>query len=108
MTSELFFIALLATYRLTIMLNSESGPGDIFGHLRARMGVQYDEHSNPYGTNWIAEGVLCFFCLSVWIALGISALVLVALSIQRDDWVFWLLFPFALSGGAIFLKKYAG
>lgn len=108
MTIELFLIAYLAVYRLTFMLNSEDGPGDIFGRLRTRVGVRYDEHSHPYGTNWIAEGVLCFYCLSVWVGFGVTALLLIAWLAGHVDIALFALLPFALSGGAIFLKKWAG
>lgn len=105
---ELLIVALLATYRITFMLNSEAGPADIFGRLRARIGVKYDEHSNPYGTNWVAEGVLCFMCLSVWVAFGAAALLVAGILLNHVLLAEVLLLPFALSGGAIFLKKWAG
>lgn len=105
---EIFLIALLATYRITFMLNSEAGPADIFGRFRTLIGVKYDEHSNPYGTNWVAEGVLCFMCLSVWIALGATALLVAGILLNHVLFAEVLLLPFALSGGAIFLKKWAG
>lgn len=108
MSPELFILAALAVYRLTFMLNAENGPADIFGRLRTRIGIKYDEYSNPYGTNWIAEGILCFFCLSVWVSFGLTGLVLLALALERADLATWGLFPFALSGLAIFLKKWTG
>lgn len=108
MTIELLLIALLATYRLTLMLNSEPGPADIFGRFRTRIGVTYDQYSNPVASNWVAEGVLCFYCLSVWIAFGVTALVVAAVLLNRLDVAQWILFPFAISGGAVFIKKWAG
>lgn len=108
MSPELLIIAALAVYRLTFMLNAEAGPGDIFGRLRARMGVKFDQYSNPYSDHWIGQGVLCYYCLSVWIAFGISALVLAAFAFNRADIAFWGLLPFALSGISIFLKKWTG
>ena len=105
---EIGVIATLATYRLTFMLNNEAGPADIFGRLRTRIGVKYDEHSNPYGTNWVADGVLCFMCLSVWVAFGVAALVVIGIVTERLLIAELLLLPFALSGGAIYLKKAVG
>ena len=105
---EITLIAAFAVYRLTLMLNAERGPGDIFERLRVWIGVKVDQYSNPYGTNWLSSGVLCFYCLSVWIAFGVTALALVALLANRTDIAFWLLFPFALSGVAVFLKKWTG
>lgn len=105
---ELALIALLATYRITFMLNSEAGPADIFGRFRTLVGVTYDEYSKPVGSNWFAEGVLCFMCLSVWIGIGATALLAIGLLVGHVLFVEFLLLPFALSGGAIFLKKWAG
>lgn len=105
---EIGIIAALATYRLTFMLNSESGPAQIFERLRVRVGVRYDEYTRPYGLNWVAEGFLCFFCLSVWIATVIVvALVLGAFSHVLEG-VLIVLAPFALSGAAVYLKKAVG
>lgn len=108
MSIELLIVAFLAIYRLTLMLNSEPGPGDIFGRFRTFIGVRFDQYSNPIATNWVAEGVLCFYCLSVWIAFGVTALVIVAVVVDRLDVAQWILFPFAASGGAVFMKKWAG
>lgn len=105
---EMFVIASLATYRITAMLNNEKGPGDIFGKFRVRIGVRYDVYSNPFGMNWIAEGVLCFYCLSVWVGFAVSAFIVLATVTGFPLVGSLLLFPFALSGLAVFLKKWAG
>jgi hypothetical protein len=105
---EIGLIAGLAVYRLTFMLNSETGPAEIFVRLRTRLGVRFDQHSNPYGTNWVAEGVLCFFCLSVWIAFAVCGLLGVAALLGHVETAVYILFPFALSGGAVYLKKAVG
>lgn len=115
---ELFIIGLLATYCITFMLNSLNGPGDIFGRFRSWLGVRYDEHSNPYGTNWRAEAILCFYCLSLWVAFAITALILMLILLGRfiegeppltySGTAALVFMPFAMSGGAIFLKKWTG
>lgn len=105
---EIFAIAALAVYRWTLMLNNEHGPADIFARLRTRIGVRYDEHSNPYGTNWVAEGVLCPFCLSVWIGLAASFLLAFTAVLGHVEIGVYLLFPFALSGVTVYLKKAVG
>jgi len=115
---ELFIIGTLATYRWTAMLNNEAGPGDIFGKLRTRLGVKFDQYSNPYGTNWISEGMLCFYCLSVWVALFISGIIVVFIIYGRltnheppltfIEAALLVLLPFAMSGGAVYLKKAVG
>lgn len=108
MTAEFLLIALLAVYRLTQMLNAEAGPADIFGRFRTRIGVTYDQYSNPVASNWFAEGVLCFYCLSVWVGFGVTLLIVAAALLNHIDVAQWLLFPFAISGGAVFMKKWAG
>ena len=105
---ELTLLAILATYRITFLLNSESGPGQIFTRFRTRIGVRFDQHSNPYGSNWLAEGVLCFFCLSVWIGTGLSILGVLAILAGHPLVFAYAVLPFAASGGAVFLKKWAG
>lgn len=105
---ELMLLAILATYRITFLLHNERGPADVFTRFRTRIGVKYDQHSNPYGTNWLAEGVLCFFCLSVWVAFGAALLLLIGYLTGHLLLAEGLLLPFAFSGGAIFLKKWGG
>jgi hypothetical protein len=108
MLLEIGLVAGLATYRLTFMVNSETGPAQIFTRFRTRIGVTYDQYSNPIGNNWIAEGVLCFFCLSVWIAFGVCGLLGLAALLGHIEAAVYILFPFALSGGAVYLKKAVG
>jgi hypothetical protein len=108
MSLELLIIAALAVYRLSYMLNAEAGPADIFGRLRARMGVKYDQYSNAYSDHWLGQGMLCFYCLSVWIAFSVTVFVFIASTLDRATIALWVLFPFALSGLAIFLKKWVG
>lgn len=95
-------IACLATYRLTLLISSEGGPYNILERFRYLIGVRYDEYSKPYGTNTWARGVLCPYCLSVWVALGVTAVVYLAPQFEP------VLVVFALSGVTVFLKKWAG
>ena len=108
MTPILFLVASLAVYRITYLLHSESGPFDMFGWLRSHLGVRYDEHSNPYSTGAISEMLLCFYCLSVWA--GLAAALLLWLSQRGDnlDLALYVLLPFALSGAAAFMTRWAG
>ncbi len=106
MNVELLFIATLATYRVTLMLNSEAGPADIFARFRSYMGVKYDENSLAYGTNWFSEGILCYFCLSVWIGIAVTIWIVVLSTLDKTSIAYWTLFPFALSGGAILLRNH--
>lgn len=105
---EVFIIGSLATYRWTAMLNNEAGPGDIFERFRTRIGVRFDEYSKPYGTNWRAEGVLCFYCLSVWVGIAITIWLILAALLGFLFIGAILLFPFAMSGVAVYFKKAVG
>lgn len=105
---EVGIIALLATYRITAMLNNEMGPGQIFAKLRTRVGVVYDVHSNPQSTGFWSEVILCFYCLSVWVATFVTAALVVGALSHVLEGVLIVLAPFALSGGAVFMKKWAG
>lgn len=103
MRAELLIIAALATYRLTYLISSESGPADILGRMRSRMGVKYDQYSNAYGTGWLSEGILCFYCTSVWVGIMIAIGLLLIPMITEA-----VCLPFALAGFASFLKRWAG
>lgn len=108
MTFQLFLIAFLATYRVTLLLSREAGPGDIFGALRARVGVRVDEYSKEYSTGWLSEAVLCPYCLSVWIAGSVWLFVLVMAGAGRLDIAEIVLLPLALSGACVFCFKWGG
>lgn len=79
-------IAALFVYRLARMLAEEEGPFKVFTWLRERA---------PTGT-WIARGVECIMCLSVWVALPVAYYI-------GGDWILtWL----ALSAVAVIIKKW--
>lgn len=105
---EVFIIGALSTYRLTAMINSEAGPADMFGKFRSMIGIKFDQYSNPYGTNWVAEGVLCFYCLSVWIGFAVMVWLMIAALLDFILLGVILLFPLAFSGVAVYLKKAVG
>ena len=79
-------IGVLAVWRLSHLLNSEDGPGEIF--LKAR------HHA---GTGWLGQLLGCFMCLSLWVALPVTWL-------TCRPWKQRALFWPALSGGAIMLE----
>jgi hypothetical protein len=82
-----FLLAVLATWRVTHLLGSEDGPGDILVRLRVRLG-----HS------FAGKLMDCFNCLSVWVAAPAALFV----SLKPVDWFLsWL----ALSGGACLLER---
>lgn len=84
-----FFVATLATWRVSHLLASEDGPGDIIAHARASLG------NSALGS--LAD---CFGCLSIWIAIPFSFFVCVR---PLELVMTWL----ALSGAAFLLERLA-
>jgi Protein of unknown function (DUF1360) len=82
-----FFLAVLATWRMTHLLASEDGPADIIVRFRALLGQSI-----------FGKLMDCFNCLSLWIA------ALAALFVSRRP-VEWFVCWFALSGGACLLER---
>jgi hypothetical protein len=88
MSTEFRFIcAMLATWRLTHLLNAEDGPFDVVVQLRARM-----------GDSVAGRAMDCFYCLSLWMAAPLALFV-------STDLVGWFVAWLALSGGACLLDR---
>lgn len=110
---EIILIATFLVYRITFMLNSEEGPGHVFRKIRERLGVQYDDRDRPTATNWRAEAVLCFYCLSIWVGGLVTLVIAAGLILSRVEITAFLaavllMLPFALSGAAVFIYKLVG
>ena len=93
----------LAVWRFSSLLVQEGGPWDIFARLRHRIGVRYDAESLPYGRNEFAKGIVCTWCISVWLGLIATAMYLLAPRITV-----LLALPFALSAFAIVIDEKVG
>lgn len=92
---EALILGSLSVWRLTYMLQEESGPFAIFEKLRARI----DRMSWKDGG--VRDGFNCFYCLSVWIAILLVGLFLLS------SWVFLTLtFILSISAVAIFVNKF--
>ena len=86
----LFIIAALAVWRITHLLQAESGPFDLFLKLRKGMAIiRFGELAN------------CFYCLSIWIAIPFSYVV-------GSGWTERVMLWPALSGAAILLERATG
>lgn len=108
MKLEVLLILALTTYRLTLLMSKEPGPFDMFGRFRSWVGVKFDEHSRPYATGQISEMVLCPYCLSVWIGIGVTLMWVAAQNLGVEVILFYVLLPFALSGLSVFFFKWTG
>ncbi len=82
-----FFLAALATWRVSHLLASEDGPGDVVARLRARLG------DSVFGQ--LAD---CFGCLSVWIAIPLAFFV-------SEGALNLVVTSLALSGAAFLLER---
>jgi hypothetical protein len=83
----MFFLAALATWRVTHLLASEDGPADLIIRFRIRL-----------GNTFAGKLMDCFNCISLWIAAPAALLV----SRNPTEWpLIWL----ALSGAACLLER---
>lgn len=104
----LLLVIAFSTYRLTLLISKEAGPFDIFGRFRTWSGVKFDPYSKPYATGQLSEMILCPYCTSVWVGIGITILVGAAAYLNLLTLITFLLLPLALSGFAVFLFKWTG
>lgn len=88
MTALDFAIAILATYRVARMVADEDGPARVLARLR--------EAASDRGPTWLADGLSCPLCASVWIAPAL-------LAVGRTTAGAWLVAALAVSGAASWL-----
>lgn len=100
-------LAILAAYRLALMVATEDGPADIFYRLRDLMGVYRrvtynaltdEEYSEP--STSVGKLFECPYCLGMWFALAMALLVLCP-SWAGD----YLLLAFGIAGGQAWLQN---
>lgn len=98
----LFIVLCFANWRISHMIAAEEGPANIFGRIRNWTGVRYDKNGVPYGTNNLSRGILCVWCVSVWVGFLLAVLVInyVTVSTLADA----VSLPFAISTGAIIIE----
>jgi protein-S-isoprenylcysteine O-methyltransferase Ste14 len=80
-------LAVLAVWRVTHLLASEDGPGDLVFHLRARL-----------GSSFLGRLMDCFYCLSLWVAIPFTLVVAHQILACVLTWL-------ALSGAACLLER---
>lgn len=87
-------LAVFAVFRAARMVAEEDGPWFIFKRLRDRY---TDQHSA------LALGLRCFYCISFWLALPATVLLVVA-----GGWDAWLapLWWFGIAGAAAKVYEY--
>jgi hypothetical protein len=82
-----FALGALATWRLAHLVAEEDGPADVVVRLRRRA-----------GDGDLGAAMDCLYCLSIWIALPLAAMVAPS---RRDGVLTWL----ALAGAACVLER---
>lgn len=86
----------LATWRFSLMLVVDYGPGDVFQALRVKAGV-YILGDDGRPETFFGKLLECVWCTSVWVAVGVFLILLTPL---------WpVLIPFALSAAAILMNS---
>lgn len=97
-----FLILSLATWRISSLLTNpeEMGPYRVLSSIRYRVGVRFNERSEVYSTNEIAEIFTCLWCMSIWIGVILTILWLVI-----PTYITILCLPFAFSTLAIVIEE---
>lgn len=90
MNTLLFLAAVLATYRLSLMVSKESGPMRVFRKLR----------NIPPPKSSAREGLSCPLCTSVWFSAAVTGYLGWLGTFPLPEWPLWWL---AFSGGAVLL-----
>ena len=94
------FLMPFAIWRVTSLLVDEVGPFSILQKLRYFIGVRYDEMSNRYGKNVVAEALLCIWCASIWVSIVFSIGYFLS-----PEVLFWIELPLSMSAVAILWER---
>lgn len=100
--------AILAVYRVAMMITREEGPFDVFDRLRAwasRLPSTPDIQPNRLRPHWIARGIACPLCVSFWLSLPAAFLITQVAGVTPLA-AFGLWLPIA--GGCLFLFQIGG
>jgi hypothetical protein len=92
-------ILALATWRLASLFANEAGPFNLFGWIRARIGVKTDTIGQVYGENLFAQGMVCVWCNSLWFGTLWTVVYYVLPTLAS-----WMALPLALSTLTIVLQ----
>lgn len=95
MTFLTTIISILAVWRLGHMIQTESGPANVFGWLRKKLKWDQNDHAK---SGSLAELGQCFLCLSVWLSVPFAIL-------SADTWLDVVPLVLAISAGAIILNQ---
>lgn len=85
--------ATLTTYRISVAVAREDGPFACFLWLRNRF----------LGENWLADGIRCPYCISVWVGLSLG---LYLAYLGYYPWNVAVLVGLGFSGATLVLDKF--
>ena len=103
MTPLEFIAYCLATWRISSLLVDEAGPFDVFVKIREVFGIKHkDRIPYEYPETFFAQLLSCVWCVSIWIGLFMTLAWL-----WVPEILFLVALPFALSAGAVLIKKNA-
>lgn len=95
-----FVLACFAVFRLAELIAVDDGPGDTLLWMRAKLGA-YDLGDDGRPATNIGRGIICPWCIGIWLALPAAFIV--------APWGYdVLLWWFAIAGGAALLQGVGG
>lgn len=94
----------LATWRISSIIVREDGPFHMFLRVRKMAGIIHDIDGNPIQSpdGFFSELLFCVWCSSVWVGLFLTVF-----WFFTPEWSLIFSVPFAFSGMAILIDKYA-
>ena len=95
-----FILACFAVFRLAELIAVDDGPGDVLLTMRAKLGA-YDLDDDGRPATSIGRGIICPWCIGIWLALPAAFFVA---PWGYDVFLWWL----AIAGGAAFLQSVGG
>lgn len=90
----------LACFRITSLLVHEAGPYDIFHRVRKMAGITFDKESNKIADGELGRMLLCPWCTSLWVGLGLTVLYAISPPLSL-----YFSLPFALSAVCILVQE---
>lgn len=105
-------ILALAAWRIASLLVNEDGPGAVFARLRYAAGIRYVVRQGVDGpeptrtaSNWLAEGLTCTWCVSIWCVCGLTLLRLALMAFGIVSVYNAIALIFAASAGAVLIGE---
>lgn len=94
MTPFTFLVAILAAYRVAVLIAREEGPFSMFATIRGKV--------DPNQATWLGRGLNCAACVSFWTSLLVVLAVLYLPAEIVTPLILWL----AVACGALLLNRW--